>query len=56
VSLDPSIVDLATGRVTRIPVDFRGDTFFMSWTPDGQVMAAMCGLRSSIWKFTPEQH
>jgi hypothetical protein len=52
--LDPSIVDLTTGQVTRIPVDFRGDTFFMSWTPDGQVLAAMAGLRASIWKFTPE--
>jgi len=55
VPLDPSIVDLVTGRVTRIPVDFRGDTFFMSWTPAGQVLAAMAGYHSSIWKFRPER-
>jgi hypothetical protein len=26
----------------------------MAWTPDGQVMAAVTSLQSSLWKFQKE--
>jgi len=52
--LDPAVVDLATGRATRIPNDVLGDNFSMAWTPDGQVLAAITGLQSSLWKFQRE--
>jgi hypothetical protein len=52
--LDPAVVDLATGRATRIPIDARGDNFSMAWTPDGQILAGVTGLESSLWKFQRE--
>ena len=49
--LEPAVIDLATGRATRIPIDVRGDSFNLAWTPDGQILAAVTGLESSLWKF-----
>jgi tRNA A-37 threonylcarbamoyl transferase component Bud32 len=46
----PGVVDLATGRMTRIPVDFQGDFHFEGWTADGQLVAWAHELRSTIWK------
>src|SRR5262249_7931654 len=45
----PGIVDLATGRVTRIPTDRSGDHHFISWDTDGQVIAMANDVRSGIW-------
>jgi serine/threonine protein kinase len=49
----PGIIDLQTGRMTRIPVDHFGDYHHMAWTSDGQVIAAARDLRAAIWKFQP---
>jgi hypothetical protein len=49
--LEPAVIDLATGQATRIPIDTIGDSFGLAWTPDGQVLAAVTGLQSSLWKF-----
>ena len=46
----PGVVDLATGRMTRIPVDFQGDFHFEGWTADGHLIAWAHELRSAIWK------
>jgi len=48
----PGVVDLATGRMTRIPVDFLGDFHFETWTPDGELVSWSHELRSTIWKMT----
>ncbi len=48
----PGVVDLATGRMTRIPVDFPGDFHFETWTPDGHLVSWSHELRSTIWKMT----
>ena len=34
-----------------IPIDVRGDSLAMAWTPDGQILADVTGLESSLWKF-----
>ena len=52
--LEPAVIDLATGHATRIPIDVRGDSFSMTWTSDGQILAAVTGLESSLWKFQQE--
>jgi hypothetical protein len=52
--ISPAVIDLATGRATRIPIDALGDAFSMAWTEDGQVMASVVGLRAALWKFRPE--
>ena len=54
--LEPAVIDLATGRATRIPIDVRGDSFTMAWAPDGQILAAVTGLESSLWKFQLSGH
>ena len=53
-SSPPGVVELATGRIARIPVDYAGDFIHMSWSPDGQVIARAFPLRSTMWKFLPE--
>ncbi|HUJ21630.1 MAG TPA: protein kinase [Bryobacteraceae bacterium] len=50
----PAIFDLATGKSSRIPLDYVSDFHHMSWTPDGKVIACALGWRSSMWKFTRE--
>jgi hypothetical protein len=50
----PGIVDLATGRMTRIPVDRLADYRIMAWGPDGQVIAGVATLYGTIWKFQPD--
>jgi hypothetical protein len=52
--LDPAVIDLATGQATRIVIGAAGDNFSMSWALDGQIMAAVTGLESSLWKFRKE--
>ena len=51
----PGMIDLSTGRMTRIPTDSLGDVHGMGWAPDGQVVVEANELRSAIWKFTPEK-
>jgi hypothetical protein len=53
--LEPAVIDLATGRATRIPIDLRGDSFSLAWAPDGEILAAVTGLESSLWKFQPDR-
>jgi hypothetical protein len=48
----PGVVDLATGRMTGIPVDLLVDFHFEGWTADGLLMAWTHELRSTIWKMT----
>ena len=48
----PGLVDLATGRMRRIPVDLPVDCHYEGWTADGSVMAWTHEVRSSIWKMT----
>ena len=55
-SSPPCVIDLATGRVKRLPVegfDF-ADYRFLGWGPGGTVVAAAFDLRSAMWKFAPE--
>jgi hypothetical protein len=49
--LDAAVIDLETGRAERIPIDAVGDNLSLGWTADGQILAAVAGLESSLWKF-----
>jgi hypothetical protein len=60
VSLDswfvvPGIIDLETGMMQRIPVDHIGDYQFLSWTPEGDILAAANDYRFALWRFRPER-
>jgi eukaryotic-like serine/threonine-protein kinase len=50
----PGMIELSTGRMTRIPTDSLGDVHGMAWAPDGQVIVEANELRSGIWRFAPE--
>jgi hypothetical protein len=52
----PAIIDIATGRIVRIPTDHQSDYRSMAWTPSGQVIALMNGLRATLWRFQPLSH
>jgi hypothetical protein len=47
----PGLVDLKTGLVQKIPVDPLGDYLSLNWSPDGEAVAAVLGLRSTLWRF-----
>jgi len=49
----PGIFDLATGKSQRIRLDYTGDFWRMSWTPDGKIIGEASGWNSTLWKFTP---
>ena len=50
----PGMIDLSTGRASRIPVNYPADFGLLSWTPDGLVIAAAQRNESTIWRFYPE--
>jgi hypothetical protein len=50
----PGIFDLASGKSVRIPLDYTGDFWRMSWSPDGKVIGEAFEWNSTMWKFTPE--
>ncbi len=45
------VLDLATGRITSVPVTYTGDTMSANWTTDGRVLSVGLPLRSQIWRF-----
>ena len=47
----PAVLDLATGRLARIPVNANVDFHFVTWTPDGQILGTALGLQTMLWKF-----
>jgi Tol biopolymer transport system component/predicted Ser/Thr protein kinase len=50
----PFVMDLATGRMTPVPIDKLGDYYRPTWTPEGDVYAVVAAMNSAVWKFTPE--
>jgi len=51
----PGLLDIVTGRITRIPSDDGSDYHSLAWLPDGRIMALRVGLRSTLWKFQPRK-
>jgi DNA-binding beta-propeller fold protein YncE len=50
----PGLVNLATGTMTRIPVDRVGDYWMQLQAHDGQVIAGAFEDRAVLWRFQPE--
>jgi eukaryotic-like serine/threonine-protein kinase len=50
-----AVLDLKGGSVTRIPLNYTGDTLNMAWAQDGRVLASGEELVSHIWRFRPEK-
>jgi DNA-binding winged helix-turn-helix (wHTH) protein/Tol biopolymer transport system component len=49
----PGILDLASGKLTPIPLDYKGDVYAHGWTSDGHILAAGAPFISHIWRFRP---
>jgi eukaryotic-like serine/threonine-protein kinase len=49
----PATLDLASGKLTIVPVNFTGDTFMYSWTDDGRILAFAEPMQSHLWRFRP---
>ena len=55
LSFNPlGLLDLKSGRVTRLAGDGASDIDSAAWTRGGQIVYSRLGLVSTIWKFTPE--
>jgi len=51
----PALLDMASGRVTRLLDNRQNDYHSLAWMPDGQIVATQQSMRATIWKFTPER-
>ncbi len=47
------VLDSATGNVTRIPVNFRGDIHLCGWSRDGNVLCSGLFFEAHLWRFRP---
>jgi eukaryotic-like serine/threonine-protein kinase len=49
----PAVLDLATGELRRIPLDYAGDIAIPGWGSDGRILATATPMRAHIWRFRP---
>jgi hypothetical protein len=49
----PALLDMSSGRVTRLLNNGITDYHSLAWMPDGKIVATQLGARATIWKFTP---
>jgi len=50
--LQLGLVDLTSGRTTRLPRDGVSEVVSAQWTRDGRVLALKLGMNATIWTFT----
>ena len=50
----PGLLDIATGRLTRLSADDVSDYHSFAWLSDGQVVMMHLGLDATLWRFQPE--
>jgi hypothetical protein len=48
------VLDLRTGRLTRLEVDNPTDFHWITWAADGSILGSGLGNRSALWRFTRE--
>jgi serine/threonine protein kinase len=48
-----AIIDLATGKMTQIPLNYDGDIDYLGWSSDGRILAMTLPMTSHIWRFRP---
>jgi len=49
----PAVLDVANGKLTRVPLNFSGDILLSGWTNDGRILAFGEPMRAHIWRFRP---
>jgi len=48
-----AVLDLASGKLTRVPLNYAGDILMFGWTSDGRILAFAEPMRAHIWRFRP---
>jgi serine/threonine protein kinase len=48
-----AVLDLATGKVQSIPLNFTGDILQSRWTSAGRILALAEPIQAHIWRFRP---
>ena len=48
-----AVLDLATGKVQRIPLNFTGDILQSRWASDGHILTLADPMQAHIWRFRP---
>ncbi len=49
----PAILDPATGKLEKVPVQYEGDILPSSWAREGSLLGMGVGLKSDLWRFRP---
>jgi hypothetical protein len=50
-----AILDPATGKMQKIPLEFQGDVDSPAWTADGHIVAGGDAERAGLWRFRREK-
>jgi len=50
---NPAVLDLASGKLTRVPLNFTGDILLSGWSNDGRILSMGELMHSHIWRFRP---
>jgi eukaryotic-like serine/threonine-protein kinase len=45
------IMDLSSGAITRVPLNYTGDIMIAAWSNDGRILATADPIRAHIWRF-----
>ncbi len=48
-----AILDLTTGELKRIPINYAADIMLSGWASDGRILATATPIRAHIWRFRP---
>jgi len=48
-----TILDPATGKLTRVPLNYIGDLWLSAWGGDGRILAMGEPMRAHVWRFRP---
>lgn len=48
------VLDLRTGRITKLELDSPTDFHWVTWASDGSVLGSGMAIQSALWKFTRE--
>ena len=48
-----AILDPATGKLTRVPLNYTGDLYLSAWGSDGRILAMGRPMRAHLWRFRP---
>ncbi|HKS97793.1 MAG TPA: protein kinase, partial [Terriglobia bacterium] len=51
----PGSLDLRTGKLERIPLNFSGDVLGIGWQSDGRILSTGWPLKAALWRFRPAQ-